>query len=92
MFEERKELKTDELGWELASLFEELEADEINEMLIKNVPMETLRFFSEYSDQLSATVEKREDLPHKVPNLLLLGYLLRILEDRILGSDSAFDD
>ena len=34
-----------ELAWELVELFDELGIDQLNEMVAKNVPFETLEFF-----------------------------------------------
>ena len=35
-----------EIAWEFAGVFDELDPDQINEMLAKNVPLETLQFFT----------------------------------------------
>jgi hypothetical protein len=80
-----------ELAWELAEIFDELGADQINEMLAKNVPLETLEFFASYVEEtwsspaIDATTHKR------LPNLMLLGYLLRVLEERLLPDPERFD-
>ena len=72
-----------ELAWELVELFDELGIDQINEMVAKNVPLETLEFFSSYaSDFADATLP--DTTRKRLPNLMLLGYLLRVLEDRLL--------
>ena len=80
-------LTREELAWELVELFEELDVDQINEMMAKNVPLETLEFFASYANgfcegtAISTTARKR------LPNLMLLGYLLRILEERLLDNE-----
>jgi hypothetical protein len=63
-----------ELAWELAGLFADLEVGQINEALAKNVPFETLEFLAESIDG---------DSVKRLPNLMVLGYLLRVLEDRL---------
>ncbi len=75
-----------ELAWELAEIFDELEIDQINEMIAKNVPCETLEFFASYGasfgdDTVGASLRRR------LPNLMLLGYLLRVLEERLIETD-----
>ena len=42
-----------ELAWELAELFDDLSLDDVNEMLAKNVPLETLRFFASYAEDFA---------------------------------------
>jgi len=73
-----------ELAWELADLFTEMKADQINEMLAKNVPFDTLEFFNEYSEDFGSTQGIDGDTLKRLPNLLLLGYILRVLEERLL--------
>jgi hypothetical protein len=38
------------MAWEFAEVFDELEIGEINEMLARNVPLESLDFFAKYAD------------------------------------------
>ena len=78
---------SEELGWELVEVFDELKTEEINEMLAKNVPLDTLRFFSGYADQVSEAESIGGDARKRLPNLLLLGYLLRLLEERLIPDD-----
>jgi len=73
-----------ELAWELADLFTEMKADQINEMLAKNVPFDTLEFFNEYGEDFGSTQGIDGDTLKRLPNLLLLGYILRVLEERLL--------
>jgi hypothetical protein len=75
-----------EIAWELVELFDELGIDQLNEMVAKNVPFETLEFFTSYasglSDETFPTTEKNQ-----LPNLMLIGYLLRVLEERLVEPD-----
>lgn len=73
-----------ELAWELADVFGELEAEQINEVLARNVPVETLHFFSAYAERFGRSSALGEEAVQRLPNLMLLGYLLRVLEDRLL--------
>ncbi len=82
------ELKRSELAWELVELFGELPTDQINEVLAKNVPLETLEFFSSYAEDFGAAEKIRGNTLKRLPNLLLLGYLLRVLEDRLIEGES----
>jgi len=77
-----------EIAWEFAGVFEELEPSEINEMLAKNVPMETLAFFAEYADDFGRIEKIEGDSNKRLPNLMLIGYLMRVLEERLLASDA----
>ena len=84
-------LTRQELAWELVEVFEGLETDQINEMLAKNVPIETLQFFTSYADDFGRSQSLDSDPRRRVPNLLLLGYLLRVLEDRLIQDSEPFD-
>jgi hypothetical protein len=76
-----------ELAWELADVFGELEAEQINEVLAKNVPLETLQFFSAYAKRFGRSATLEEEAVERLPNLMLLGYLLRVLEERLLDDE-----
>jgi DNA integrity scanning protein DisA with diadenylate cyclase activity len=80
-----------ELAWELVELFGELPVDQINEVLAKNVPIDTLEFFAAYAEDFSKVEGVAEMTAKKLPNLLLLGYLLRVLEERLLDDTGGFD-
>jgi hypothetical protein len=73
-----------ELAWEFAELFDELSVDHVNELLAKNVPLETLEFFASYAESFARSEKVEGPLAARLPNLLLVGYLLRVLEDRLL--------
>jgi len=81
-----------ELAWELADLFGDLEIEQINEMLAKNVPLETLEFFNAYGHDFGTAQGLGSDTVQRLPNLLLLGYLLRVLEERLLPGDDSTED
>ncbi|MEE8475036.1 MAG: hypothetical protein V3T01_06790 [Myxococcota bacterium] len=84
-------LTREELGWELAEIFDELDVSQINEVLAKNVPMETLQFFASYAKDFGESQDIRGDSLKRLPNLLLLGYLLRIVEERLIGEGETLD-
>ncbi len=77
-----------EIAWELAGVFDELDVDRINEMLAKNVPMETLEFFSEYAAHFGDNEEIAGLSKERLPNLMVIGYLLRVLEERLLPDET----
>ena len=77
-----------ELAWELVELFGELPTDQINEVLAKNVPLETLEFFASYAEDFGRSEKIRGNTLKRLPNLLLLGYLLRVVEDRLIEGES----
>jgi hypothetical protein len=76
-----------ELAWEFAGLFHDLKIEEINEVLAKNVPMEMLEFFESYGQDVASAEGLEGDTAKRLPNLLLLGYLLRVLEERLLPEE-----
>jgi hypothetical protein len=84
IFDTGDRLTREELAWELVEVFDGLRTDEINELLAKNVPLETLRFFTAYADDVAADEAIENDARKRLPNLLLIGYLLRLLEERLL--------
>jgi hypothetical protein len=85
------QLTREELAWELVELFEELKIEDINEVLAKNVPLDTLEFFNKYGDDFGSALGIDGNARKRLPNLMLLGYLLRLLEDRLLPEDEPFD-
>jgi hypothetical protein len=84
-------LGREELAWELVEVFDELRIDQINEVLAKNVPLETLEFFSAYADEFAETHAIADTSRKRLPNLMLLGYLLRVLEDRLIDDSNPLD-
>lgn len=88
-FDTGDRLSREELAWELVEVFDELPTEKINELLAKNVPFETLEFLSVYAEDFAAA-NRIEGLARKrLPNLLVLGYLLRVLEDRLITDDDS---
>ena len=87
MFDTSDTLTREELAWELVELFEELKVDDINEVLAKNVPFDTLEFFGKYGDDFGAALGLENGARKRLPNLMLLGYLLRVLEERLLPQE-----
>ncbi len=80
-----------EIAIEFTEMWKDLGVDEINSMLANNVSMDMLEFFSSYAqeftnDCLSASLDGKLDealLRKRVPNLLIIGYIIRLLEERI---------
>ncbi len=91
MFGLHDKLTHEELAWELVALFDELKIEQINEVLVKNVPLPTLKFFASYADDFGNAECVGADARKRLPNLLLLGYLLRVLEERLLSDNESFD-
>jgi hypothetical protein len=72
-------------------IFDELGHDQLNEIVAKNVPLETLEFFTSYARDFCDRETVGTVTGKRVPNLMLLGYLLRVLEDRLLPDQEPFD-
>lgn len=80
-------LTREEIAWELVEVFDELPAERINELLARNIPLETLEFLAVYADDFGAA-NRIDGLARKrLPNLLVLGYLLRVLEERLFEEE-----
>jgi hypothetical protein len=82
-------LTREELAWELAEIFSELPVERINEMLSKNIPFETLDFIASYAEDFADVHNVQGSARKNLPNLFLLGYLMRIVEDRLIEDDGA---
>jgi hypothetical protein len=80
-------LTREELAWEFAELFEELRIEDINEVLAKNVPLDTLEFFGAYANDFGSALGLVGNQLKRLPNLMLLGYLLRVLEERLIPEE-----
>ena len=74
----------DEIASEFAEIFDDLPTDQVNEMLVKNIPFETIEFFSQYAEAFADGAGIKGESRGRLPNLLLFGYLIRVLEDRLL--------
>ncbi|MGH0036632.1 MAG: hypothetical protein ACQGVK_16535 [Myxococcota bacterium] len=81
----------EELAWEFVEVFDELDVADINTMLAKNVPMEKLEFFNAFAEQFAKQEGLVGDTGRRLPNLMLIGYILRILEERLPVSEPTGD-
>lgn len=79
-----------EIAIEFTEIWRTLPIHQINKMLAQNVPLDLLEFFSSYAeefiDDLQESAEGAIDetmLRRRAPNLLVIGYLIRLLEERI---------
>ncbi|MGH0032692.1 MAG: hypothetical protein ACQGVC_23110 [Myxococcota bacterium] len=84
-------LTRQEIAWELVEIFDELRVDQLNELVSINVPLDTLEFFSTYADEFCGTDEVDANTRRRLPNLMLLGYLMRLLEERLPVEPEPFD-
>jgi hypothetical protein len=86
------ELTRQELAWELVEVLDELTAEELSELVAKNVPREAHDFFNHYAREFCEGLPIDKSIRGRLPNLMLLGYLLRVLEERLLVEpDESFD-
>ena len=74
-----------ELAQEFTQLWDSLDTTEINTMLAKNVSVELLEFFVSYADEFLSAVSSDDSIEfrERLPNLLVIGYIIRILEERV---------
>ena len=76
-----------ELAIEFTDLWKDLDTRQINTMLAKNVGMDLLEFFAAYAEEFSTEWVPKDDdgeeLSRHLPNLLIIGYLIRLLEERV---------
>jgi len=77
----------EEIAWEFVHVFDELDHAQINEMLAKNVPYQNLEFFNQYAAEFAEGEMITGTLSKRLPNLMLIGYILRVLEERLLPDD-----
>ena len=73
-----------EMAWDFVEVFDDLEVRQINEILIKNVPIERLEFFNQYAAEFGDAAGIGDVARMRLANLMLIGYLLRVLEERLL--------
>jgi hypothetical protein len=78
----------EEMAWDFVEVFEDLEVEQINEVLVKNVPFERLEFFNEYATDFGEAAQIGDAARKRLANLMLIGYLLRVLEERLLPDPS----
>ena len=76
-----------ELAIEFTDLWKSLDVAQINEMLAKNVSFDLLQFFLSYAEEFAdgyvPKTEAGDELRERLPNLLVIGYIIRILEERV---------
>lgn len=76
-----------ELAIEFTDLWKDLDTDSINTMLAKNVSVDLLEFFSNYAEDFAEeclpSEEQGAELRRRLPNLLIIGYIIRLLEERV---------
>lgn len=73
----------EEMNLEFAEIFDELDTQQINEVIAANVPLETLDFFLRYTEDFCKGEIISKATRGQLPNLMLVGYLLRTLEERL---------
>ena len=78
----------EEIVSDFVEVFDDLKIDQINEVLVKNVPFERLEFFNEYANEFGEAADIGDSARKRLPNLMLIGYLLRVLEERVLPDPS----
>ena len=78
-----------ELARELVEIFDELRTEQLNEVVAMNVPLDALEFFSAYAEEFCEGTATPSSVRKRLPNLMLLGYLLRLLEERLPGRTRA---
>jgi hypothetical protein len=80
-----------EIAIEFTEIFDDLDSADINTMLAKNVSMELLEFFASYAEQFAddcaAKGLDQDELRGRLPNLLIIGYIIRVLEERLNDAD-----
>lgn len=76
-----------ELAEEFTDIWKGLDVGDINKMLAMNVSMDLLEFFAGYAEEFASDCDQRSDDPEelrrRLPNLLVIGYLIRVLEERL---------
>ena len=83
-----EDMTPEDIALEFAEIFDDLPTEQINEMLAKNVPYETIEFFSQYAEAFADGAGIKGETRGRLPNLLLFGYLIRVLEERLLPEPS----
>ena len=76
-----------EIAIEFTEIFDDLDTADINTMLAKNVSLELLEFFSSYAERFADDCDAKgldlDALRGRLPNLLIIGYIIRVLEERL---------
>jgi hypothetical protein len=77
-----------ELATEFTDLWHTLDASQINKMLALNVSFDLLEFFESYAEEfverfLADEYADDPELRRLLPNLMIIGYIIRLLEERV---------
>lgn len=84
---ERQPLTARDLAIEFTELWQTFEPAQINTMLARNVSIELLEFFASYAEEFAeeflSGLPDSDPLRSRLPNLLIIGYIIRILEERV---------
>ena len=76
-----------ELAQEFTQIWDALDTDDINAVIANNVSLDLLEFFVSYAERFAVETAPDEETPsemiNKLPNLLIIGYLIRLLEERV---------
>ena len=71
---------------EFVDLWEGLDTAEINTVLAENISLDLLEFFPAYAERFAQRLPEdlsAEQFRGQLPNLLIVGYLIRLLEERL---------
>lgn len=76
-----------DLAVEFTDLWKSLETGQINTMLARNVSMDLLEFFEnyarEFAEECAGEGKISDETQKRLPNLLIIGYIIRVLEERV---------
>jgi hypothetical protein len=76
-----------ELAIEFTDLWKDLDTRQINTMLAQNVSLDLLEFFASYAQEFAEEFLPKDgngaELSRRLPNLLIIGYIIRLLEERV---------
>ena len=75
-----------EIAIEFVDLWDDMETPEINTLLAENINLDLLEFFSAYAERFAKRIPGNHcagQLRGQLPNLLIVGYIIRILEERL---------
>ena len=80
-----------DIAIEFTEIFDDLDTADINQMLAKNVSMELLEFFASYAEKFADDCDAKgldqDELRGRMPNLLIIGYIIRVLEERLTENE-----
>jgi hypothetical protein len=76
-----------DIAIEFTEMWDSFDVDEINTMLAKNVSMDLLEVFSAYASDafqdLLPDNANGQEIERRLPNLMIIGYIIRVLEERL---------